>query len=160
MKKILKSGLITVLFLLFALCFVSCGGEVPNDPTGGSSTGGDATFNWIDVSKILSAYFDDGSTVTIVVAPTGSGADVITVTLIPGDEITRNYDTLMIDGASTEFSAHSVIENSVQFTGNEDNLPETAGNWSVNFTNSSDPNVLFSFIIPKEYTTRLLAALQ
>lgn len=166
MKKILKSGLITVLFLLFALCFVSCGGKEPNDPTGGSgtggsSTGGDATFNWIDVSKILSAYFDDGSTVTIVVAPTGSGEGIITVTYIPGDAITLNYDTLMIDGASTEFSDPSVLQyQSVTFTGNQDNLPETAGNWSVNFTNSSDPNVLFSFIIPKEYTTKLLAALQ
>lgn len=176
MKKIVKNNLITLLFLLLVLCFISCRGKKPNNPTGDSATsdsvtdisvtdvsgtGGNAKFDWIDVSKILSAYFDDGSTVTIVVAPTGSGAGVITVTLIPGDAVTLNYDTLMIDGASTEFSDPTVLQYQyVKFSGNEDNLPETAGNWYVNITNSSNPNVLFSFTIPEEYTTKLLAALQ
>ena len=154
MKKTMKNGLIAMLFVLLALCFVSCGG---NDSKGGSGNGGstEADFLWTDITKTLSVFLEDDNNVTILI-----NQNIVTVTLFTSDGSKPDYDTLMIQGASTEFNDCSAQATYVQFTGNEDNLPTTAGNWAVDFTKSSDSTVLYSFTIPKEYTTKMLAALQ
>lgn len=165
MKKIVKNGLIAILVVLLALCLVSCGGNDPKNPVsgGGAGGGGGSAFGggvdditWNETGKVLSIDFKDGTWVSLSVA-----TNYVTIALTTGDGSTLDCDRVMIQGAATAFSDPLGYDDVVTFTGAKDEgyLPETANNWAVDFTKGANEDVVFSFVIPKEKTAKVLAAM-
>lgn len=165
MKKIVKNGFIAILVVLLALCLVSCGGNDPKNPASGGGSGGGGGFafgggvddiTWLETAKALSIDFKDGTWVSLSVA-----TNYVTIALTTGDGSTLDCDRVMIQGAATAFSDPLGYDDVVTFTGAKDEgyLPETANNWTVDYTKGANETVVFSFVIPKEWTTKVLAAM-
>lgn len=171
----MKKVLIALLFVLLALCLVSCGGNDPKNPASGSGSGngsgsgsgsgggGGSAFGggvdditWNETAKVLSINFKDRTWVSLSVA-----TNYVTIALTTGDGSTLDCDRVMIQGAATAFSDPLRYDDGVSFTGAKDEgyLPETANNWAVDFTKGANEDVVFSFVIPKEKTAKVLAAM-
>lgn len=163
MKKMVKNGLIAILVVLLALCLVSCGGNEPDSPIpdpgpggngSGASGGGIDDIEWIENTNTLSIDFNDGTWVTINVGTTG-----VSIGFTSGDGSTPVYDRAMFQGGTTEFDNPTVGTNNLDFSGDADYLPASAGNWTLDFTCSTDATVIFSLTIPTEYTTYIRNAI-
>lgn len=131
-------------------------GESGGGGSGGFAFGGGVDdITWNEASKVLSIDFKDGTWVTLSVA-----SNYVTIALTTGDGSTLDCDRVMIQGAATAFS-DPLGDDDVTFTGAKDEgyLPETANNWTVDYTKGANETVVFSFVIPKEWTTKVLAAM-
>ena len=162
MKKMVKNGLIAILVVLLALCLVSCGGNEPDSPipdpgpggNGSGASGGIDDIEWIPNTKVLSVDFNDGTCVTIHIA-----SSQVAIGFTSGDGSTPVYDRAMFQSGTTAFDNPTVGTDNQDFYGDADYLPASAGNWTLDFTCSTDTTVIFSFTIPTEYTTYIRNAI-